>query len=143
MRTLGSIALQGVAGLFTPIGLHQLSKINFTLSDHTYAYAISKLDRTKARLSNRELSSCQGLTYVVLVVHDRVERHVFALQVSLSGLHVVVAVVTLNEALKFTIHDGAMSKCTFLTWGDILQTGTFLLQTEEQEENRPHELSGE
>lgn len=56
MRTLGSLALQGVAGLFTPIGLHQLSKINFTLSDHTYAYAISKLDRTKARLSNRELA---------------------------------------------------------------------------------------
>ena len=50
------------------------------------------------------------------MVDDRVEGHVFALKVSLSRLHVVVAMVALNEALKLTIHNGAMSQGPFLTW---------------------------
>lgn len=57
-----------------------------------------------------------GLTYVVFVVDDWVEGHVFSLQVSLNWLHIVGALVALNEALKFTIHNGAVSQGTFLTW---------------------------
>lgn len=50
------------------------------------------------------------------MIDDWVEGHVFSLQVSLSRLHVVGAVVTLNEALKLTIHYGTMSQGAFLTW---------------------------
>lgn len=50
------------------------------------------------------------------MVDDRVEGHVFALQVSLSRLHVVVAMVALNEAFKLPIYNGAVSQGTFLTW---------------------------
>lgn len=57
-----------------------------------------------------------GLTYVVFMVDDRVERHILALEVSLSRLHVVSAVVALNETLKLTIHNGAVCEGTFLAW---------------------------
>lgn len=50
------------------------------------------------------------------MVDDGVEGHVFALQVSLDRLHVVGALVALDEALKLTLHDGAMGQGTFLTW---------------------------
>lgn len=50
------------------------------------------------------------------MVDDRVEGHVFVLKVSLRRLHVVSAMVALNKTLKFTIHNGAMSQCAFLTW---------------------------
>lgn len=43
------------------------------------------------------------------MVDDRMEGHIFVLQVSLRGLHIVGALVTLYEALKLTIHDGTMS----------------------------------
>lgn len=55
------------------------------------------------------------------MVDDRVEGHIFALEVSLSRLHVVGTMVALNEALKLTIHNGAMSQGTFLTWKFKLQ----------------------
>lgn len=56
------------------------------------------------------------------MIDDRMEGHVFSFQVSLSGLHVVGAMVALNEALKLTIHNGAMSQGTFLTWESKLET---------------------
>lgn len=49
------------------------------------------------------------LTYVILVVDDRVERNVFPLQVPLGRLHVVGALVALDEAVELTIHEGAVS----------------------------------
>lgn len=62
------------------------------------------------------LCGCRGLTYVVFMVDDGVEGNVFVLQVSLSRLHVVGALVALNEAVKLTIHNGAMSQGAFLPW---------------------------
>lgn len=56
------------------------------------------------------------------MIDDWVERYVFSLQVSLSRLHIVGAVVALNEALKFTIHNGTMSQGTFFTWDLKLQS---------------------
>lgn len=56
------------------------------------------------------------LTYVIFVVDDRVEGHVFPVQVSLGRLHVVVAVVALDEAFKLTVHDGAVAQGSFLPW---------------------------
>lgn len=50
------------------------------------------------------------------MVNDRVEGHVFALEVSIGGLHVVGTMVALNEALKLAIYNGAVSQSTFLTW---------------------------
>lgn len=58
----------------------------------------------------------RGLTYVVFVIDDWVEGHVFSLQVSLSWLHIVGALVALNEALELTIYNGAMGQGAFLTW---------------------------
>lgn len=48
------------------------------------------------------------LTYVILVVDDGVERNIFPLQVPLGRLHVVGALVALDEAVKLTIHKGAV-----------------------------------
>lgn len=50
------------------------------------------------------------------MVDDGVKGHIFVPQVSLSRLHIVVAVVGLNEAFELTIHNGAMSQGAFLTW---------------------------
>lgn len=109
-----------------PVCLHQLSCPNLALSrSHIYIH-VHPITHTRW-LQENGLSkclcswSCWGLTYVVFVIDDRVEGHVFAPQVSLSRLHVVGAVVALNEALKLTIHNGAMSQGTFLTWEFKLQ----------------------
>lgn len=58
----------------------------------------------------------RGLTYVVFMVDDGVERDVFSLQVPLGWLHIVGALVALNEALKLTVHEGAVSQGSLLTW---------------------------
>lgn len=58
----------------------------------------------------------RGLTYVVFMIDDWVEGHVFSLQVPLSWLHIVGALVALNEALELTIYNGAMGQGAFLTW---------------------------
>lgn len=55
------------------------------------------------------------LTDVIFMIDDRVERHVFPIQVSLSRLHVVGAMVALDEAFKLTVHDGAVTQGSFLT----------------------------
>ncbi len=44
------------------------------------------------------------------MIDDRVEGYVFAPQVPFGRLDVVGAMVALNEALKLTIHEGAMSQ---------------------------------
>lgn len=49
------------------------------------------------------------------MIDDRVERHVLPIQVSLGRLHVVGAVVALDEAFKLTVHDGAVTQGSFLT----------------------------
>lgn len=56
-----------------------------------------------------------GLTYVIFVVDDRVERHVFPIQVPLGRLHVVSTVVALDEAVELSVHDGAVTQGSFLT----------------------------
>lgn len=53
-------------------------------------------------------ASQRELTYVILVVDDGVERNIFPLQVPLGRLHVVGALVALNEAVELTIHKGAV-----------------------------------
>lgn len=59
------------------------------------------------------------LTYVVFVIDDRVERHVFPIQVSLGRLHVIGAVVALDEAFKLTVHDGAVTQGSLLAWKQV------------------------
>lgn len=63
-----------------------------------------------------------GLTDIVFMVDDRVEGHIFVFQVSLRGLHVVGAVVGLDEALKLAIHYRAVGDRAFLTWGATVQS---------------------
>lgn len=56
------------------------------------------------------------LTYVILMVDDGVERNILPLQVPLNRLHVVGALVALDEAVKLTIHEGTVSQGSLLTW---------------------------
>ncbi len=109
----------------TPVCLHQLSCPNLALSrSHIYicVHPITHTQWLQNGLSKHLCSwSCWGLTYVVFVIDDRVEGHVFAPQVPFGRLDVVGAMVALNEALKLTIHEGAMSQGTFLTWESKLQ----------------------
>lgn len=56
------------------------------------------------------------LTYVILMVDDGVERNILPLQVPLHRLHVVGALVALDEAVKLTIHEGTVSQGSLLTW---------------------------
>lgn len=54
------------------------------------------------------------LTYVILMVDDGVERNIFPLQVPLGWLHVVGAMVALDEAIKLTLHEGTVSQGSLL-----------------------------
>lgn len=51
------------------------------------------------------------------MVDDGVERNIPPLQVPLGRLHVVGALVALDEAVELTIHEGPVSQGTLLTWG--------------------------
>lgn len=64
------------------------------------------------------------------MVDDRVEGHVFVPQVPFSRLHIVVAMVGLNEALELTIHNGAMRQGAFLTWESPIRViGCYMIRT--------------
>lgn len=88
----------GGGGAITPVCHISSAGLTLHFPDHTFTYVCIQLH-----------NYTWGLTYVVFMVDDRVEGHVFAPQVSLSRLHIVGAMVALNEALKLTIHNGAMS----------------------------------
>ena len=61
---------------------------------------------------------CVWRTDVVFVVDDRVEGDVLVIKVSLGWLHVVGALVGLDEALKLALHHRAVAQGTLLPWGD-------------------------
>ena len=55
------------------------------------------------------------VVYVVFVIDDGVEGHIFVLQAPLRRLQLVGAVVALNEALELTIQNRTMSQGTLIT----------------------------
>lgn len=127
----------------TPVGLHQLSCPNLALSrSHIYIYMhpITQTRRLQ-QLAIKAFCAAEvvgGLTYVVFMVDDRVEGHIFALQVPLGRLHVVGAVVALDEAVELAIHHRTVSQGTFLTWGSISQGFLWFRKTRHTKKNAFH-----